>query len=308
MKLVNSKRYNSFNDYLRYKHGTRVQRLSLDAGFTCPNRDGTLSFEGCIFCNQEGFAKYANTGISLSEQIEQSMTFAKERYKAGKFIAYFQNASGTYASCNQLKEKYEIIRNYPDIVGLYISTRPDCIDNEKLEMIKTYASDYEVWIEYGVQSIHNTTLDMVNRGHTFEDSVKAIKDTAQKGIKVGAHLIFGLPGESMEDMINTVKKVSTLPVSGIKFHMLHILKNTALAELYREKEIKLMDMDEYINIISDSIRYLDKDCVILRLVSDANREVLIALDWMKEKQKVICGIENRLDSLNIFQGEGFEQI
>ncbi len=302
-------RYYSFNNYLREKFGTKVHRLSLNAGFTCPNRDGTLSNEGCIYCNEEGFSPFIAKDISLDRQIEESMAFASRRYGAGKFIAYFQNATGTYAPVEKLKETYDIIKNYPDIVGLFISTRPDCIDASKLDLIGEYTADYEVWMEYGMQTSHDRTLEAINRKHTFAQSRSAIEETAARGIKAGVHVILGLPGETVSDMIETADRISDLPVSGVKFHVLHVLENTRLEAMFTSGKIKLLDMEEYVNIISGFIEHLPRKCVVLRLVSDAKKEILVAPAWMQDKQKVISAIKKRLEYLDTYQGvkkEGYK--
>jgi len=296
-------RYYSFNTYLQQRHGVRVHRLSLNAGFGCPNKDGTISGEGCVFCNERAFSRFSDDPPPLEEQITKSMESAGKRYGARKFIAYFQSGSNTYAAPGELKAAYNIIRKFKDIVGLYISTRPDCIDDEKLEMIGSFTEDYEVWVEYGVQTVHEKTLKAVNRGHTFDLAEKAINDTARKGIKVGAHLIIGLPGEEESDMLATIKVISGLPVSGVKFHVLHVLKDTPLESAFLEGRIKLLDKDGYIDIICKILGHLPKDCVVLRLVSDARSDLLVAPQWVLEKQRVILQIEEKLKELDLFQGK-----
>ncbi len=295
--------YYSFSKYLKGRYGTRVHRLSLDAGFTCPNRDGTLDAEGCIYCNEKGFSRFAGKNLSLYEQIERSMAFARERFKAEKFIAYFQNASGTYAPVKKLKETYDVIKDYTDIVGLFISTRPDCIDDEKLELIKSYKDDYEVWVEYGLQTIHDKTLKVINRKHSFEQSREAIEKTAEKGIKVAVHVILGLPGESAGDMIATAREISKLPVSGVKIHVLHVLKDTKLEELYKEEKIGLLTEKQYIKEVSGFLENLRPDCVIFRLLSDADPDYLIVPTWINSKAAVIKGIKEELHARGSRQGK-----
>jgi len=242
-------RYYSFNTYLRQKFNTRVHRLSLNAGFTCPNRDGTLSEEGCVYCNERGFSRFAGKTLPLEEQIKKSMEFTKQRYRAEKFIAYFQNATNTYAPVDKLKETYDIIKGFPDIVALAVSTRPDCVDAARLDLIQSYTDNYEVWVEYGLQSVHDKTLRLINRKHTFKQAVEAINETAARNIKVGVHVILGLPGETESEMLETARAVASLPVSGVKFHVLHVLRDTPLEGMLRAKKIKLLDMKEYVDII-----------------------------------------------------------
>ena len=295
----------TFNRYLRDRFGERVQRLSLNARFTCPNRDGKISRGGCIYCNDEAFSPYAAGNLDLDGQIRQSMDFARSRYKAKKFIAYFQNATNTYASVPKLKKTYDIIRHFPDIVGLYISTRPDCVDEERLNLIRSYTEEYDVWIEYGLQSAHERTLNFINRGHTYHDFVKAVSMTAERGINVGAHVILGLPGETKEDILKTADKISKLPVSGIKFHVLHVLKDTKLAEYHEKGEIRLLAMEEYVDILCDFIERLDPGCVIFRLVSDAKEECLIGPKWINKKSLVLSSIDEEFKRRDSRQGKRY---
>lgn len=292
----------SFNNYLQDKFGQRVQRLSLNAGFTCPNRDGKIGSEGCIYCNDEGFSPFAKTQLSLKQQIRQSMEYANKRYKAKKFIAYFQNATNTYAPLNKLRKAYDAIKEFPDIVGLYISTRPDCIDEKRLVLIESYCKDYDVWIEYGLQSAHERTLKFINRGHTFHDFVRAVELTAEKNIKVGAHVIIGLPGETKDDMLKTAEKVAKLLVSGIKFHMLHVLKDTKLEQYYKEGRIRLLTFKEYVSAVCDFLEIINPKCVIFRLVSDARDDFLIAPKWINRKSEVITAIRNEFKRRGTRQG------
>ena len=298
-------RYYSFNSYLKSKYGERVHRLSLDAGFTCPTTGGTLGRKGCIYCNEKGFSPFAGQEVPLREQVDRSIAFARERYKAEKYIAYFQNASGTHAPVHKLRQTYDIIKDFPGIVGLFISTRPDCVDDEKLALIRSYADDYEVWIEYGLQTIHDKTLDFINRGHTFSQSVQAIKKTAEKGIKVAVHVILGLPGETKEDMTETARAIAGLPVSGVKLHVLHVLKDTKLESLYREGKIELLARDEYVTAACDFLESLRPDCIIFRLVSEAREEFLVAPEWINDKGRVISQIEKELEDRGSLQGAAF---
>ena len=295
----------SFNTYLRNRFGRRVQWLSLNAGFSCPNRDGKISKNGCIYCNEEGFLPFAKTRLSLEQQIRQSMNYARNRYKAEKFIAYFQNATNTYAPLDKLKKTYDIIREFPDIVGLYISTRPDCIDEKKLELISSYSKDYDVWIEYGLQSVHDRTLKFINRGHVFHDFVQAAEMTVNKNIKVGAHVILGLPGETREDMLKTAEKIAKMPVSGIKFHMLHVLKDTELERYYKKGRIRLLTFNEYVGNICDFLEITSPVCVIFRLVSDAKDDFLVGPKWINRKSEVITAINNEFKRRGTRQGSRY---
>ncbi|MEA3489767.1 MAG: TIGR01212 family radical SAM protein [Candidatus Omnitrophota bacterium] len=298
--------YYSFNNYLRERFGEKVRRISLNAGFTCPNRDGTLGESGCIYCNELGFSPFAATGKPLRQQLEVSLRRTGKKYGAKKFIAYFQNAAGTNASPDRLKAAYDVIREYPGIVALFISTRPDCVDNEKLDIIKSYSEDYDVWIEYGLQTVNDRTLEDMKRRHSFSQCVDAIEMTARRGIKVGAHVILGLPGETGEDMIRTARSISELPVSGVKLHVLHVLKDTELERMFRRGGIDLLSRDNYIKAACDFIENLKPDCVIFRLVSDADKDFLVAPEWINDKQAVIRGIEEEFTARGTFQGSARE--
>lgn len=295
----------SFNTYLKDKFGQRVQRLSLNAGFTCPTRDGKISRDGCIYCNEEGFSPFAGTRLSIDQQIRQSMDFARKRYKAGKFIAYFQNATNTYAPLYRLKKAYNAIKEFPDIVALYISTRPDCVDEKRLDLIASYCRDYEVWVEYGLQTIHDRTLKFIERGHDFHDFIKASRMTAQRNIKVGVHVILGLPGETKGDMLKTAQKIDELPVNGIKFHMLHVLKNTKLNQYYKKGRVRLMSFKEYVNVICDFLELISPEHVIFRLISDAKSDFLVAPKWINHKHDVLTAINDEFKKRGTKQGSKY---
>jgi uncharacterized protein len=297
--------YYSFNEYLRKRFGTRVHRLSLNASLGCPNRDGTLSRDGCVFCNEKGFSHFADTSMPLREQIREGIRFAKERFKAGKFIAYFQNGTNTYASADKLKKAYDTIKEFPDIVGLSISTRPDCVDKEKLDLIESFSGDYEVWVEYGMQSIHDKSLKRINRLHAFEDTLKAIEETSKRNIKIGVHLILGLPGETREDILKTAETIAHLPISGVKFHVLHVLKGTRLEKIFNEGNLRLLDEKEYAGAVCDFLERLKPECVILRLISDARDDILIAPKWINEKQGVIEAVNKEFEKRKTCQGAAY---
>lgn len=300
-----NKYYYSFNQYLREKFGERVHRINLNAGCGCPNIDGTLSHDGCIFCNNKAFNYFAKSGpLSLEEQIVQSMEYARRRFKAHKFIAYFQSFSSTYGDAEFLKNRYNVIKRFSDIVGLSISTRPDCIDEGKLDLIERFTDEYEVYIEYGLQTIHDRTLAAINRNHSFADFQRAAALTAQrKNIKIAAHVILGLCGETKEDILLTARCVATMPLWGIKFHCLHVVKDTPLEEMYKRGEVNLLSEDEYIDILITFFELIPKHYVVLRLVSDADRGLLIAPLWVNDKQGVLQKIEEEFKRRNTWQGK-----
>ena len=286
----------SFNTFLKEKFGCRVHKISLDGGFSCPNIDGTLSLQGCFFCNNRGFVQFLGKNKSLEEQVSQSIVKLKQRFKAEKFIAYFQSFSSTYAKTDELRSKYDIIKKFPEIVGLAVSTRPDniTISEEKLDLLAEYQKKYMVWVEFGLQSSNNNTLKMVNRNHTAEDFARWAKKARQKGLLVGAHIILGLPSEKKEDMFNTAKFLADLGVDGVKFHAFHILKNTVFEKIHNKKPFPLLEEDEYVDIICGCIRVLPEKTVILRLVSDADPQYLVGPLWVNEKHRVIDKIRRNL--------------
>ena len=301
-------KYFSFNDYLKGLFGQRVQRISLDAGFNCPNVDGTLSKQGCIYCNNQGFSHYTRLKKTVDEQIFESIDFYKKRLGANKFIAYFQSFTNTYDELKNLKKKYDEIKKFPEIVGLFISTRPDCIDEEKIKLISEYKKDYLIWIEYGLQTTHNHILKAINRNHTYEDFLTALDLTRKYEINVGVHVILGLPSANYEDMIKDAERLSKLDIQGIKFHILHVLQSTILEQMHKKSQIKFLSEKEYIKIICDFLEKIPSSVAILRLVSTAFSEYLIAPQWINQKQKIIKGIEKELAKRGTYQGVYHEGI
>ena len=294
--------YYSFNKYLREKFGERVHRISIDAGFNCPNIDGILSKEGCIYCDNKGFSVYAGRAKDIKAQITESIEYYNKKSGIKKFIAYFQAFSNTYADIESLKEKYDIIRQFPEITGLFISTRPDCIDEEKIKLINSYKKEYLVWIEYGLQTTNNQALQILNRNHTYESFTRAVTLTRKYGINVGVHLILGLPWLTHEDTLQDAVLLSKLDIQGIKLHILHIFKDTKLYQMHKEKPISLPTQEEYIKIACDFIERIPDDMVILRLVSSANPKFLVAPLWMNDKNSVIDGIKKEFMRRKTKQG------
>ena len=295
-------RYYSFNSYLQEKFGERVQRISLDAGFDCPNLDGSLSSQGCIYCNNKGFSKFSRQKLSLEEQINNSIAFYQKRLGVEKFIAYFQAFSNTYADPETLKKRYDLIRKFPQIIGLFISTRPDCVDEEKLKLIAGYSKNYLVWMEYGLQTTQNRVLSLINRNHSYDDFLKAYVLTRKYGINVGVHLIFGLPGWEAQQSADDFKEISKLDIQGVKLHVLHVLRGTPLESEYQKGNLKLLGQAAYVKIVCDFLERIPAGWVILRLVSDAAHDYLIAPDWINHKSAVIEEIRQEFIRRNTFQG------
>ena len=294
--------YYPFSQYLKEKYKEKVQRVSLDAGFTCPHKDIVSGEGGCIYCNEAGFSDKKGKPLPLREQMRESIKRLKKEKGIKKFIAYFQNATGTNAPVEELKKAYDVIKEFPEVVILSISTRPDCVSEEKLDLIAGYTSNYEVWIEYGVQTAKDRTLKAINRGHTFAETEDAIKRTAGKGIKVGAHVIMGLPGEGDEDMIETASRISRLPVAGVKLHALHVLKSTELEKMYEDGKVDILTAPEYVQAACTFLENVPSYWAVMRLVSDARREVLVFPEWINDKFNIINEIEKEFIRRGSCQG------
>ncbi len=298
------KRFYDLNSYYRDIFGCRVQKISIDAGFTCPNRDGTVSTGGCIYCNEKGSGTgNFKKGLSVSDQLENGMMFLSKRYKAEKFIAYFQSFSNTYAPVDRLEQLYEEALSFKDVVGLSIGTRPDCVSVPVLELLETYASDYLVWIEYGLQSAHDKTLALINRGHDLDCFLKAVEATQNRNIKICAHVILGLPGENRQDMIKTAETLANLNIDGVKIHLLYVIRNTALEKLFQKGSFKCLEQEEYADIVCDFLERLPKNMVIQRIASDPHPGELVAPKWSLEKNRTRSLIYEMLESRDTWQGK-----
>ena len=303
----NHRRFNAYTNYCIQKFGERIQKLSVNAGFSCPNRDGTLSNKGCTYCNNSAFnPSYCKPEKPISQQINEGIEFHTKRYRrAGKYLAYFQTFSNTHASLDILKKKYEEALCNPQVVGLVIGTRPDCIDEEKLEYLQQLSRKYFISIELGVESCFNKTLEKINRGHTFEQAAEAIKLISGYGIHCGIHLIFGLPGETKEQMLNEAKIISALPVSSIKFHQLQIVKDTIIAEEYQKhpEHFKIFELAEYIDFIINFIERLNPDICIERFTAEVPPRFLVTGGFgLLRTDQILQKIEKRLEDLNTWQG------
>lgn len=307
------RRFNNYTNYFRKHFGERVQKVTIDAGFTCPNRDGLIGFGGCTYCNNNAFnPSYCNPKKSVNQQITEGIKFHQNRYKrANKYLAYFQAYSNTYAPLSKLKEIYNEALQFNEIAGLVIGTRPDCIDEEKLDYFKELSKKHYVIIEYGIESIYTNTLQKINRGHTYEDSVKAIELTALKGIKTGAHFIFGLPGESKENMLKEAKIISKLPLTSIKFHQLQIIRNTKLAEEYKQNPyaFTFFELDKYIEFMVDFVERLNPGFVIERIAGEVPPRFLVGPGWgLIRNDQILQKFEKKLEERNTWQGRLFESI
>jgi radical SAM protein (TIGR01212 family) len=300
------KPYYDLNTYLRSIFGCRVQKISLDAGLTCPNRDGRIGTGGCIYCNTRGSGTGAwGLGLTITEQIERGKEFLRKRYKAQRFIAYFQSFSNTYAPYEKLKALYDEACAVEDVVGLSIGTRPDCLDESILTLVQGYAEDYLVWIEYGLQSIHDRTLAIINRGHDVSRFRSAVEKTKGRGIKICAHVILGLPFEDRRDMLATAQAVSSMGIDGIKIHLLYVVKGTPMERLYREKKYRCLEQGEYAELVCDFLELLPPDMVIQRLTGDPHPDELAAPEWSLRKSETLSLIKKTMARRGSWQGKRF---
>ena len=301
-----NRRFNAYTNYLRMHFGCRVQKVSIDAGFTCPNRDGTKGTGGCTFCNNDAFnPSYCKEEKPIKQQILEGIQFHETRYKtAKKYLAYFQAYSNTYKPLKQLKEIYNHALGNDKIAGLVIGTRPDCVDNDKLKYFKKLSENYYIVVEYGIESCNNNTLKRINRGHTFEETVKAVNETVTLGINTGAHIIFGLPGESKEEMLNSAKILSKLSLSNIKFHQLQIVKDTTIAEEYKKNpgEFKIFSISEYLDFIVSCIEQLNPAFIVERIAGEVPPEYNLGVKWGLRYDQVLERFEKRLEEKNTWQG------
>jgi radical SAM protein (TIGR01212 family) len=301
------KRFRDYNSYLRDIFGERVQKISLDAGFSCPNRDGTISDMGCVFCDSRGSGSGAliKRGLSIDDQIMEGIRSAGKRYKARKFIAYFQSFTNTYAPLPRLRELYNRALDHEGMVGLSIGTRPDCVDEDILSLISSFKKDYLVWIEFGLQSAHDETLSRINRGHDVACFEKGVMMATEDGLNICAHVIIGLPGENREMMMETARYISGLPIAGVKIHSLYVTRGTPLASLYEEGRYDCIARDEYVETAVDFLELLPPGMVIQRLTGDPLREDLIAPLWTLKKTETIRLINRRLEERDTWQGKRY---
>ena len=302
------KRYNDFSTYFKKKFSERVQKVSIDAGFTCPNRDGTKGLGGCTYCNNKTFKPtYTNLDISVTSQIQKGVDFFSKKYKAMKFLAYFQAYTNTYAPLEDLKKLYDEALQHPKIVGLVISTRPDTVSSELLDYLEELSKKVYVMVEFGLESHRDKSLQLVNRGHNFNDSVFALQETAKRGINNCAHLILGLPGETREELLNQAKVISKLPVKNLKLHQLQIHKGTLLEKQYLQNpdEFNLFTANYYIELVVDYLELLNPKIIVERFISEAPPEMLIAPKWGLKNFEFVAKVEKRLKERNTWQGRLF---
>lgn len=300
--------YNELAGFLATCFPFKVQKISLNAGFTCPNRDGTVGYGGCTYCNNQTFnPAYCRTEKSITEQLEEGKRFFARKYPDMKYLAYFQAYTNTYAELEDLKKKYEEALNVPDVVGLVIGTRPDCMPDTLLDYLEGLNKRTFLIVEYGVESTDNAILKRINRGHTFEVAKAAIEKTSARGIRVGAHVILGLPSETREGLIKQAGVLSALPLTTLKLHQLQLIKGTRMAAEYQEvpEEFHLYSADEYIDLVIDYVEHLRPDIVLERFVSQSPKELLIAPDWGLKNHEFTDKVKKRMRERNAWQGKKY---
>ncbi len=296
--------YYPFSAWLRKRFGCKVQKVSIHAGFTCPNRDGTCGSGGCTYCINESFSPQAGKALRpVSQQMADGMSYMRRRFKAKKFIAYFQAFTNTYASVRRLKECYDAALGFPDVVGLAIGTRPDCASEEVLDLLESYSRRVEVWVEYGLQSSHDRTLQRINRGHDFATFVDAVERTRRRPIRTGAHVILGLPGESRADMMATACRLQPLGLHGVKLHHLYIARGTEMEKEFRAGGVAVLSAPSYVKLVCDFLERLPPDVVVQRLVGDTTSgDVLVAPVWPESKATVLRMISEEFGRRGTTQG------
>lgn len=306
------RRFNTYSNHFRKIYGARVQKLSVDAGFTCPNRDGTKGTGGCTYCLNDAFnPSYCDPGKSVTQQIEEGIGFHRWRYsEAVSYLAYFQAFSNTYATLSKLRELYEEALSYPGVIGIIIGTRPDCVDDEKLGYLRQLSEKHYVAVEYGIESCYDRTLVRINRGHTFEEAVNALRKTVSLGLNTGAHFIFGLPGESKEEMLAEADIISSLPLKTVKFHQLQIVKGTVMEQEFRNNpgDFELFSLENYLDFFVSFLERLDPRIVVERFTGEAPPRFLAEIPWGKMRaDQVVSLVEKRLEELDTWQGRLYSQ-
>lgn len=308
--MENVRAYNDFGNFLRQTFPFKVQKISIDAGFTCPNRDGTKGTGGCTYCNNRTFSpEYCRTVKSMSSQMDEGIRFFSRKYPAMKYLAYFQAYTNTYGSLHELRAKYEEALSHPDVAGIIVGTRPDCMPDDLLDYFTDLSRKTFVMIEYGIESTLDGTLTRINRGHTYAEAADAVCRTAGRGIPVGAHLILGLPGESREDMLQHADRLSELPLTTLKLHQLQLIRHTRMAAEYaaHPEEFRLYTADEYIDLVIDFLERLSPDIVVERFVSQSPKELLIAPDWGLKNFEFTAKVDRRITERRTCQGRLFSR-
>ena len=301
-------RYFAYNAFLRARFGHRVQKVSIDAGFTCPNVDGTVTTGGCTFCDNRSFSPSRRIPRqSIHEQIDHGITGLKRRYRCDHFMAYFQPATNTYAAVDVLRPLYAEALDHPQVVALAIGTRPDCVPDEVLDLLEEFAQRTYLSVEYGLQTCHDKSLDWMNRGHHHDVSVDAIERSRNRGFEICAHVILGLPGESHDDMMETAQEIDRLGIDAVKIHNLYAVRNTPLGDQVAEGEIRLMGRDDYVTTLVDFLEVLSPAMVVERISGDAPPDYLVGPEWCTDKSAIRTAVENEWQRRDSWQGKHWQQ-
>lgn len=298
-----NKRYHTWNYYLRNTFGEKVFKVSINAGFTCPNIDGKVSFGGCTYCSKEGSGDFAgNPKDNLIKQFDDITQMMHKKWPNAKYIGYFQAFTNTYAPVDVLKEKYETILSLDNVIGLSISTRPDCLEDDVVEYLSELNERTNLWVELGLQTIHDSTSKLINRGHDYNEFLKGLEKLKARNIKVIVHIINGLPGEDYNMMMETAKAVANMGVDGIKIHLLHVIKDTPMEKMLQNGMLTLMNQEEYINLVCDQLEILPETMIVHRLTGDGKRDELVGPLWSLKKWEVLNAIDDELKKRNSYQG------
>ena len=304
-------RYRRYSDYFRELFGRRVQKLSVDAGFTCPNRDGTIATGGCTFCNNGAFTpSYCRPEKSIRQQIDEGIEFHRRRYReAAQYLVYFQAYSNTYAPVETLRRRYREALAHPEVIGIVVGTRPDCVDDERLDLLAELARESYVAVEYGIESVYDSTLLNINRGHDFATAERAVRMTAERGLHTGAHFILGFPDETDGMILDSARIINRLPLTTVKFHQLQIMRNTAMAAEYdaRPERFRTWSIDEYIDLFAELLRRLRPDLVVERFAGEAPPRYHHTEGWGLVRNETLWSmLDRRLEQLDARQGELLE--
>jgi len=296
-------KYRKYSAYLRGKYGARVHRIPLQAGFFCPNKDGRLSNKGCVFCDAYGSGPTTFNPLPIKEQIREGIKWAKRRYDAKYFIAYFQAFTNTYNTPKIVEKRLREALNFPEVLEISLGTRPDCLPGPILDVLEKIAQEKELWVEIGLESAHLKSLEWMNRNHTLADFIDAVLRTKRRrGIKIGVHTIIGVPGEGRREVIETARTISALPVDGVKIHPLHVLKDTELERIYKKGKFQLLSMGNFVSLAVDFIENLREDIIIMRISGERTKELFVAPDWALKKQEVLKKIDAEFETRGTSQG------
>lgn len=302
----NGRRYYSLDSFLKQAFHEKLYKLSLDGGMTCPNRDGTISTGGCIFCSGGGSGDFAaDRMLPIEQQLEQAKKLVRNKFDGSRYIAYFQAFTNTYALAEKLRKLFEPVIRRKDIAVLSLATRPDCLEEDKLQLLQELSAIKPVWVELGLQTIHTRTAELINRGYALACFDEAVQKLKSIGINVIVHIIVGLPGENHENILSTARYVAHSKADGIKIQLLHVLQNTRLCDMYRAGKFDTLAMEEYVNIVCDILAELPPDMVVHRLTGDGNRQLLEAPLWSGHKQRVLNAIHHQMKIRNLLQGMNF---